>query len=83
MPEQPEKPAGKTGADKQRPDKHGADKQHANKAGGEKPRPEKKKGEQKAAAEKAAPDTHEKHLEEGPHEPARLHLMKYFKDRIM
>jgi len=72
MPEQPkEKLAGKTGADKQRPDK----------AGGDKPRPEKKKGEQKAAAEKAAADTHEKHLEEGPHEPARLH--QFYRNEVM
>jgi len=80
MPEQPEKPAGKAGADKQRPDKPGADKQHADKAGGEKRRAE-KQGAQKAAADKPAADTHEKHLEEAPHEPARL--QQFYRNEVM
>ncbi len=74
MPEQPkEKPAGKHGADKQRP---------TTKAGAEKRRSE-KQGAPKPTADKHAVDTQpgEKHLEEGPHEPARL--QQFYRNEVM
>jgi len=96
MPEQPtDKPAGKSGADKQRSDKQGADKQHADKQRADKPAADKqhvdkggdkrreKQGAQKGGAEKPAADAHPatKHLEEAPHEPARLQL--FYRNEVM
>jgi large subunit ribosomal protein L5 len=73
MPEQPkDKPAGKHGADKQRPEKAGAEKRRSEKQGAPKP-----------TADKHAVDTQpgEKHLEEGPHEPARL--QQFYRNEVM
>src|SRR3974390_2573090 len=91
MPEQPtDKPAGKSGADKQRSEKQGADKQRADKPAADKQHADKggdkrrdKQGAQKGGAEKPAADARPatKHLEEAPHEPARLQL--FYRNEVM